>query len=119
MNPVPLVDLEPTWIERGGRVVGVRFYCPINDGNGPHTEGHSVCVLFENPPDGGPAHPPDPGCPGNNRGRRWRRTGDTFETMSLAPSVDCTTSEGCDKTDHRQCSHAHCWHGNVERGIAK
>lgn len=113
-----LIDLEPTWIERAGRAVGIRFVCPRDDGPGPHVEGHQVAVLFENPLDGGPAHPDDPSCVGNNRGRRWRRGGDTFETMSLSPSVDCTTAEGCPKEDHRQCSHTHCWHGHVTSGTA-
>lgn len=113
---VKLVDLEPVWIERQGRVVGVRFYCPKNDGDGPHCDGHSVCVLFSNPPDGGAAHPDDSSSPGNSAGRRWLRTGSTFDDLTLSPSVDCTTSEGCDKPDHAQCSHTHCWHGNVLGG---
>lgn len=114
-----LVDLDPVWIERGGRGVGVRFICPINDGAGPHHEGHSVAVLFENPSDGGPAHPNDEQCTGNNRGRRWWRTGSTFQELTLSPSLDCTTSEGCPKSDHAQCSHAHCWHGFVTSGEAR
>jgi hypothetical protein len=112
-----LVDLEPTWIERPhGRIVGVRFTCPKDDGAGPHHEGHAVCVLFANPPDDGAAHPDDPGCPGNSKGRRWQRSGSTFDDLTLSPSVDCTTSEGCEKSDHSKCSHAHCWHGSVSSG---
>lgn len=114
----PLADLEPTWIERAGRVVGVRFVCPIDDGAGPHREGHQVAVLFLNPPDDGEAHPDDPSCPGNSAGQRWTRAGTTFETLSLSPSVDCTQAGACDKVDHAACSHTHCWHGNVERGHA-
>ena len=115
-----LVDQDPTWIMRPfGRIVGVRFTCPKDDGTGPHIEGHAVCVLFDNPPDGGPKHPDDSQCPGNNRGRRWLRIGTTFGDLSLSPSVDCTTSEGCPKTDHTQCSHSHCWHGNVASGEIK
>lgn len=114
----PLADLEPTWIERAGRVVGVRFVCPIDDGAGPHREGHQVAVLFLNPPDDGEAHPDDPSCPGNSAGQRWTRAGTTFETLSLSPSVDCTQADACNKVDHAACSHTHCWHGNVERGHA-
>lgn len=112
-----LADAEPTPILRGGRVVGIRFICPIDDGPGPHAEGHSICVLFENPPDGGPAHPDDPECPGNNGGRRWRRTGTDVGDLSLHPSVDCTRGENCPRTDHSECSHAACWHGVVENGV--
>lgn len=111
-----LVDLDPVWIERDDRVVGVRFVCPINDGDGPHYEGHSVCVLFANPPDGSAAHPDDSGCPGNSGGLRWQRSGATFDDLTLSPSVNCQTSEGCDKSDHSQCSHARCWHGFITNG---
>jgi hypothetical protein len=113
---VKLNDLDPTWIKRAGRIVGVRFTCPKNDGPGPHADGHSVCVLFANPPDGGPPHPDDSSCPGNSRGRRWQRTGSTFDDMSLNPSVDCTTAESCDRPEHSMCSHTHCWHGHVWQG---
>ena len=112
-----LVDRDPEWIERPyGRTIGVRFTCPKDDGAGPHREGHAVCVLFANPIDGGAPHPDDPGAPGNNKGRRWHRSGSTFLDLSLLPSVDCTTSEGCDNPDHSQCSHTHCWHGRVTNG---
>lgn len=111
-----LVDLDPSWITKGGRVIGVRFICPNNDGPGPHPEGHSVCVLFANPPDGGHAHPDDPSCPGNNGGNRWMRTGIDFEDMTLAPSVDCTRGENCPRYDHTNCGHTACWHGNVNNG---
>ena len=111
-----LTDLEPQWILRGDRAVGIRFLCPINDGNGPHLEGHSVCVLFANPADGGNAHHDDDGCPGNNNGHRWARKGDAFETLTLSPSIDCTTSEKCAKPSHERCSHTHCWHGFVTDG---
>jgi len=100
-----LVDLEPVWIERRGRVVGIRFTCPINDGIGPHREGHQVAVLFVNPVDGGAAHSDDPNCLGNNKGNRWSRTGNTFETLTLSPSIDCTTTN------------PHCWHGEVKDGM--
>jgi hypothetical protein len=114
-----LVDLDAEWIKRAGRAVGVRFTCPVNDGTGPHRDDHSICVLFANPFDGGPAHPDDPSCPGNSSGRRWTRAGDTFDTLSLSPSVDCTKGEGCDRPEHSKCSHTHCWHGHVESGAAK
>lgn len=114
-----LADLHPAWIKRGGRVVGVRFMCPVEDGSGPHADGHSVCVLFANPLDGGTAHPDDPACPGNSAGRRWARTGSTFDDLTLSPSVDCTGAEGCDQSEHSKCSHTHCWHGHVENGATK
>lgn len=92
-----LADLEPKWIEKGGRVVGVRFLCPCC--TGPY-----LAVLFANPPDGGPAHPDDASAPGNNEGRRWQRSGEAFDTLSLSPSVDA--------------SPAH-WHGFITNGEAR
>lgn len=111
-----LADLSPVWIVRGERVVGIRFLCPVNDGDGPHRDGHSIAVLFANPPDGRTAHPVDPSCPGDNDGLRWTRSGSTFDDLTLSPSVDCTTSVRCDRADHSRCSHTHCWHGLVAGG---
>jgi hypothetical protein len=82
-------------------------------------EGHSIAVLFENPLDGGLKHPDDPSIVGNNSGRRWTRSGTTFDDLTLHPSVDCQTSEGCPKEEHSKCSHTYCWHGVVENGDAK
>lgn len=90
-----LVDLGATPIVRGGRVVGVRFECPYDDGAGPHPEGHAICVLYANPPDGGPTHPDDPSCPGNNDGNRWTRSGAGLADLTLSPSVDCSRSSSC------------------------
>ena len=81
-----LVDLEPVWIERRGRVVGIRFICPINDDTGPHRKGHQITVLFVNPVDGGIAHPDDPGCPGNNKGNRWSRY-HSHHRLTVPPST--------------------------------
>lgn len=109
-----LSELDPEWIwdwdpvgvdaPSNGRIIGVKFTCPVDDGDGPHREGHSVAVLFSNPPDGGPAHPPDGDMIGDNDGKRWAREGSTFEDLSIEPSIDCTRSD------------AHCWHGRVRRG---
>lgn len=99
-----LRDLDARWAVKGGRVVGVRFTCPVNDGDGPHREGHQIAVLFTNPPDGGPPHPPDPGCVGDNGGRRWSRAGDTLDDLTLVPSIDCTVTDRA------------CWHGFVVAG---
>ena len=84
------VELHPQWMYQGGRVVGVKFGCP-----------HCTCTLavaFENPPDGGPAAVNL--VLGENAGKRWQRTGETLETLTLHPSVD---AEG-----H--------WHGWVKAG---
>lgn len=110
-----IARLEPEWIfewpEVGefaggrGRIIGVIFDCPVDDGPGPHREGHRVAVLFANPPDDGAPHPADPDMIGDNAGKRWTREGESLETLTLSPSIDCTRSD------------AHCWHGHVRGGM--
>lgn len=97
-----LVDLFGEWVhDRDGRRVGVKFICPTC----PAVEGApTIAVLFANPPDGGPPVPAGSSLPGENDGRRWQRSGDTIETLTLAPSVDCS-----------RCGH---WHGIVSNGEA-
>lgn len=92
------------WIhDASGRVVGVRIICPLDDGAGPHPEGHSVLVLFANPPDGGPATPAGSSPPGENDGKRWMQSGDDLWRLTLSPSLDCSCG----------------WHGFVTNGEAK
>lgn len=97
-----LAALFGTWThDRTGRVVGVKFICPTC----PQVEGAvTLAVMFENPPDGGPAERPGSDLVGENGGRRWHRTGDTLDTLTLTPSVDCS-----------KCGH---WHGIVSNGEA-
>jgi hypothetical protein len=97
-----LVDLFADWIsDESGRRVGVKFICPTC----PAIEGApTIAVLFANPVDGGPPAPAGCSLPGDNDGRRWQRTGDTIETITLSPSVDCS-----------RCGH---WHGFVSHGEA-
>lgn len=79
MTPAPrrLVDSDPSWITRGDRIIGVVFACPF----GPDAAcGGYHGVPFANPPDGGP---PDPWA----KGQGWQRTGETFEDLTLTPSI--------------------------------
>lgn len=99
---INLTRLDPEWLQHGGRIVGVHFVCPVCSRWGARFEGaHSVGVLFANPPDGGPAAPNDESIVANYQGQRWTRTGDTFETLTLSPSID-----------------VRCWHGWINAGIA-
>ena len=99
-----LVDLDPRFLSSGGEGitnsitgepvpkregVGMTLLCPCGDGR-------RVMLLFENPLDGGP------GLDGG--GPRWQRTGDTFETMTLNPSVLRSDPRGCG------------WHGWIRDG---
>ncbi len=81
--------------ERSG--VGVSFRCPCDQHRHSDPRGEDwddrVFVLFTNPLDGGPQLE----CT-----RGWQRTGDTFETLTLRPSI--LRVGGC------------AWHGFVTNG---
>jgi hypothetical protein len=102
---VRLVDLDPRWVGHGGEHirradgspaperhgVGVIFNCPCG-------ACESLCyVPFDNPLDGGAAL--EPGRP------LWHRQGETFETLTLTPSLLRTRSAG-------GCG----WHGFITNG---
>lgn len=96
-----LVDLNPQWLGAGGEGVrgvdgksiprreatSILFDCPCGCE-------HQVCVPFANPADGlGPTYP----------GHGWTRSGDTFETLTLTPSIQRVFPN-------------RCWHGFVTNG---
>ena len=101
-----LVDLNPRWVGAGGEGVsdkngnpvperhgiGITFDCPC----GCDVWGH---VSFSNPLDGG-APRISPGEP------TWTRTGDTFETLTLSPSILRSKDKG-------GCG----WHGWIKNGV--
>lgn len=98
-----LTELDPAWIGAGGagvtdkngdpaperHGVGVTFDCPCGCGS-------TVYVPFTNPLDGGPAY---------ERRVTWRRTGETFDTLTLTPSIRRVPYNG-------SCG----WHGFVRDG---
>lgn len=109
-----LTDLNPKWFNEGGgrSGQGVSFDCPHCVAAG-HVRGgrtQRLGVPFTNPLDGGA--PVDLKAPrswwpalGSDTipdGTHWQRTGDTFETLTLSPSVDASAS-------------GH-WHGFVRNG---
>lgn len=81
-NPGPDGTLVPA-PERTG--VGISFDCPCPTCTAARTGDEDrdfhlrVYVGFANPLDGGPAF--------EGGGPKWVRTGDTFETMTLQPSI--------------------------------
>lgn len=105
-----LVDLDPGWCvtseaHAAGRTgMGMSFRCPCR----PACDTY-LMVWFANPVDGGvPAGPelrPKP---------RWRRTGDTFETITLDPSVDADTPL-VDESRPELGKLGH-WHGFIRGG---
>jgi len=71
-----LVDCDPRWVVvAGGPHCGISFDCP---------EGHEGCrhiIPFTPALDGSPA------VGWQSNGCMWQRTGDTFETLTLSPSI--------------------------------
>jgi hypothetical protein len=103
---VKLIDLHPRWIQSGGagitdkdgkpiperRGIGIVFDCPCGC--------ESPCfVPFSNPLDGRPADRAQP---------LWKRTGETFETLTLKGSIRRIAFQG-------SCA----WHGFVTNGEIK
>lgn len=99
-----LTDLNPRWVGHGGNGyldkdrqpvpwrhgVGVSFECPCGCDQ-------RCFVNFKNPIDGGP----HVDC----SGPFWQRTGETFETLTLAPSILRDRAKG-------GCG----WHGFIREG---
>ncbi len=95
-----LVELNPKWIgagDHGEILFGLRFDCP-------HCRVQRLCVLFTPfidpknwlPIIGGEFH---------NDKQKWQRTGETFETITLRPSINT--------------EFAGHWHGHIENGEIK
>jgi hypothetical protein len=99
---VRLNDLVPRWVgERGANGhwdghlyiydtersgMGITFDCPL------HLK-HRLAVMFANPIDGG--------TPMTDH-NLWQRTGETFDDLTLSPSIDA--------------SQHGCWHGFITNG---
>ncbi len=103
-----LTDLNPSWIIAGGdgirdkdgnpvpkrTGIGMMFDCPCGSCD------ERSYVSFSNPLDGG-----DP-CLNNPKESSWHRNGDTFETMTLNPSIRSVKEKG-------GCG----WHGWIRNGV--
>ena len=99
-----LVDLDPRWVGSGGEGIrnadgstvprregiAVSFRCPCGNGE-------RVMIPFTNPLDGKPSDYPND--------EAWDRMGDTFETLTLRPSLQRADPGGCN------------WHGYLTDGV--
>lgn len=99
-----LIDLHPVFPSTGGEGVsdasgnpipvtegvGVIFDCPCGNAD----EEHRCFVPFANPIGPGPYVP--------QAGKGWTREGETFETLTLRPSIQRIS----------EC----CWHGHITSG---
>ena len=98
-----LTDLNPRWIGSGGEGVSDKDGDPVPERNGvaisfecPCGRGDRVCIEFNNPTDGLGPHDPTRNL--------WNRTGETFETLTLTPSIQRAEPAGCH------------WHGFITNG---
>ena len=77
-----LADLNPKWFTVDGRRVGITFYCPACLAGKQADEHGGRAFAFMDPP-----LDPGPDLGAGVAARSWRRTGDTFETLTLSPSI--------------------------------
>jgi hypothetical protein len=103
-----LIDLDPNWfVDKEGRHgQGVSFLCP-------HCREIRIGVDFSNPIDGDVIIPSRKLSNGKMT-EHWKREGDSFENLSLTPSVDFKLYEK-DK-DGKEIVTPH-WHGFIKNGI--
>lgn len=103
-----LASLHPHWVVAEGSpdIVGVTFDCPCCSPDGKvsslgtkYLPRLGVLFVEEIDIDGLPN-----GVHWTTPGKKWHRTGDSFDTLSLVPSVDCSA------WDH--------WHGFIRNGSA-
>lgn len=87
---------ENIWNRYG---MGVSFLCPVHFKLG---HSHRLAVFFENPIDG---EPPEI-CE-----RLWKRDGETFENMTLSPSVDASGDRFY--ISFQPMASTPCWHGHI------
>jgi hypothetical protein len=86
-----LAELDPVWVtEEGTEKSGFLCCCPC----GGCDEDRLLYVPFKNPIGPGPV---------TTREQGWQRTGETFESLTVSPSI--RRLEGCQ------------WHGLLQNGV--
>ena len=100
-----LTELDPHWVGAGGEGISDGKGNPVPSRHGVGMTFNCPCgcvercyVPFENPLDGGPKL--------ESNHATWKRTGDTFETLTLKPSIQRADPNGCR------------WHGFITNGEA-
>jgi hypothetical protein len=97
-----LTELNPRWTGTGAIITGLTFDCP-------HCRIQRLGIMFQNAID--LEGWLEKGCTRHHSDYEWDRTGETFDTMSLSPSID--TSQPPDI--HRIDFEGH-WHGFITNG---
>lgn len=115
-----LLELEPRWClgrqwddangtqhfvlydkatERRG--MGMTFLCPVH-------KNHRLAVFFANPIDGLP--------PDVTAKYRWHRDGQTFDDITLGPSIDASGNQADVNPQAVGMIQTPCWHGFIRNG---
>ena len=97
-----LTELNPEWLTRGGKRIGIRFICP-------HCNDQRLVIGFDKALDGEGytgivinREGPIAWMMGGEGNNGWSVQGDTFETLTITPSIDVS-------------QHGH-WHGSITNG---
>lgn len=69
-----LTELNPKWISLDNEIIGLHFTCPIDGDDCPSVR---LAVYWKHP-----------------KGINWQKQGETFENITISPSLDATKS-GC------------------------
>lgn len=80
--------------------MGISFECPLH-------RCHRLAVYFKNPVDGGPHED-------KADEHLWKRTGDTFETLTLEPSINASGQKVY--VSYQPLHATACWHGYIRDG---
>lgn len=79
-----LTELNPRWTGTGTIITGVTFDCP-------HCQVQRLGVLFKNAID--PGKWLDRGVTRHHAEQEWDRDGETFDSLTLRPSIDASKNE--------------------------
>lgn len=91
-----LTELHPRWTGTGAIITGITFDCP-------HCRAQRLGVMFKNAID--PEHWLERGVTRHHDKAEWDRVGETFDTLTLSPSIDTT-----------QLAFDGHWHGHIRNG---
>lgn len=107
-----LTELDPKWVGYpsvpGRTGLALEFLCPVCATKDPAYR-HTLTIPLANPIDGGPPLPPTPGYQA-----RWTREGETFDTLTLKPSIHHQTGRW-NEAEQKSVLETH-WHGFITNG---
>lgn len=101
-----LIELNPRWTcdAPGRHGQGISFECPVH-------RNHRLAVAFANPIDGGERMKSS-----GSSSYFWERAGQTWDTLTLGPSIDASGNKADDLVDIGGRIQTPCWHGFITNG---